>query len=531
MKSQTETRFLTGCGWYESRGRSADSLARAMVRGVLRVACIWLAAVASWAQVPSIAPGGVVPLYSSATTIQPGSWISIFGQNLATSAVTWNGDFPTTLGDVVVTIDGKPGYLWYVSPGQINLQTPDDTARGSVSVVVRTPLGTATSTVTLGEVGPSFSILDGKHVAGIILRSDRSGAYGGGTYDILGPGIGLAFSTVPAKPGDTVELFGVGFGATAPAVSAGRLFSGAAATVNPVQISINGIPVTPLFAGLSSAGLYQFTLTIPPNAGSGDVPVVATVNGVSTPLSSLPLFAAASGVKLQTLTFSSPQVPSGGSIQGTVILGGPAPAGGAAVSLSSALSAVVVPATVVVTAGSTAATFMLSAAAGLLTSQSVPITAVYGGGAIVTTITAVPSSSTQKPVFSSAAFTLTFSPVGYPSGIVGLTVTPDAGNATYSATNSFGVTFTGGTLSNQNQTLTFNTVQLANGPNPFNFLWGGTTMKLTGGSLTVTLKTNVSVANIASGTVSGTLTVTGTLSSGTTVTASGAVSGPFNALL
>ena len=77
----------------------------------------------------------------------------------------------------------KPAYLWFVSPTQINLQDPDDTATGIVNAVVTTPNGTATSTVTLAPFGPSFSVLDGKHVAGIILRSDGSGAYAGGTYD------------------------------------------------------------------------------------------------------------------------------------------------------------------------------------------------------------------------------------------------------------------------------------------------------------------------------------------------------------
>jgi hypothetical protein len=41
--------------------------------------------------------------------------------------------------------------------------------------------------VTLAEFAPSFLLRDNKHVAGIIPRSDGSGAYGGGTYDILGP--------------------------------------------------------------------------------------------------------------------------------------------------------------------------------------------------------------------------------------------------------------------------------------------------------------------------------------------------------
>lgn len=44
---------------------------------------------------PTITANGTVPIYSSVNTIQPGSWISIYGTNLATGTATWNGDFPT----------------------------------------------------------------------------------------------------------------------------------------------------------------------------------------------------------------------------------------------------------------------------------------------------------------------------------------------------------------------------------------------------------------------------------------------------
>jgi uncharacterized protein (TIGR03437 family) len=213
--------------------------------------------------------------------------VSIFGSNLASAATTWNNDFPTTLGGTSVTINNKPAYLWYVSPTQINLQAPDDNAAGSVNVVVTTASGAATSIVNLVQFSPSFSVLDGKHIAGIILRADGSGAYGGGTYDIVGPtGTSLGYRTVAAKAGDTLQLFGVGFGSTNPAVSAGKAFSGAAATTSSVQILINNVPVMPAFSGLTSAGLYQLNLVqIPSGLGVGDVPIRATVGGVQTPSS------------------------------------------------------------------------------------------------------------------------------------------------------------------------------------------------------------------------------------------------------
>jgi len=233
---------------------------------------------------PSITSGGIVPVGSTVATIQSGEWVSIYGSNLASSAVTWNGKFPTSLGGTSVTINGKSAYLSFVSPGQINLQAADDTATGTVLVGVTTASGSAASTVTLAQFGPSFLLLDTKHVAGIIVRANGSGPYGGGTYDIIGPsGASLGYSTVAARAGDAVELFGTGFGPTNPAVPAGVTFSGAAPTTNPVTLYINGVSVTPAFAGLSGAGLYQINFTVPSSLGTGDVSLVATVGGVQTP--------------------------------------------------------------------------------------------------------------------------------------------------------------------------------------------------------------------------------------------------------
>jgi uncharacterized protein (TIGR03437 family) len=237
---------------------------------------------------PTIRGGGVVPIFGSANTIQPGEWISVYGANLASGTATWNGDFPVSLGGASVTINGKAAYLMYVSPDQINLQAPDDVTLGTVSVVVTTAAGSATSIVTLSQFAPSFSLLettkDGSgYVAGIILRSDGSGTHGGGAYDILGPtGNFFGYPTVAAKAGDIVELFGVGFGPTTPDVPAGAAFTGAASVNNPVDLYINDLIVQPSFVGLSSAGLYQINLTVPSGLGAGPVPIQCFAGGVQT---------------------------------------------------------------------------------------------------------------------------------------------------------------------------------------------------------------------------------------------------------
>lgn len=236
------------------------------------------------ANTPVVFTNGVVPLYSAAPVIQPGSWISIYGSQLATQSAIWNNDFATKLAGVTVKIDNKPGYLLSVSPGQINLQAPDDTFTGPVNVVVSTPNGTATSSVTLAPYGPSLSVLGGTpYAAAEIVTVDGSGAYGNGTYDILGPTGAFPFNTRPVKPGEVLELFGVGFGPTKPAVPAGAFYAGSAPTTSQVSVTIGGKPAAVSFSGITFAGGYQINVAVPPDIGSGNQQVLASVGGMTTP--------------------------------------------------------------------------------------------------------------------------------------------------------------------------------------------------------------------------------------------------------
>jgi uncharacterized protein (TIGR03437 family) len=238
------------------------------------------------APAPIITANGVVPVYSTVSTVQPGEWIAIYGANLGPAApVNWNGDFPTELGGTSVSIDGIAAYLYYVSAGQVNVQVPDDANIGrAVTVKVTVGSQSVSSNVNLASVAPSFALLgDNLHVAGIILRKDGSGAFGNGVYDIIGPASNsLGYKTVPARAGDNIELFGFGFGPTTPNVPAGQVFNGAASTTNKVTLTIGTTTVVTSFVGISQAGTYQFNLTVPAGLGTGDVAVAASVTGVST---------------------------------------------------------------------------------------------------------------------------------------------------------------------------------------------------------------------------------------------------------
>jgi uncharacterized protein (TIGR03437 family) len=204
---------------------------------------------------------GVVNAASFVAGIQPGSWVAIFGQNLAAATRTMvasdvvSGQLPTSLGGVTVNIDGRAAFVYYVSPGQVNVLAPADTTQGAVSVTLTNSAGTsAAASATLLPQSPAFFA--------------SSGAV-------------AAVPAGPVKPGDTVELYGTGFGPTSPTVSPGTVFSGSAPVTGTVTVTIGGVPALVSYAGLVGAGLYQINVTVPALA-NGTYPVLAQVAGASS---------------------------------------------------------------------------------------------------------------------------------------------------------------------------------------------------------------------------------------------------------
>ena len=212
-----------------------------------------------------------------------GSWISIFGENLAPTARTWRPDeivdgiFPTQLDGVRVLINGRPAAIFFISPGQLNVQAPDDTAVGPVLVeVIRDGIGRASETADLREAAPAFFMFDpdGRK----FITAVHTDGFFVGKPDLFGG----ALPARPAQPGDVILIFGTAFGLTDPPVEAGRLFSGAAPLKADVRILFGGIEADVLFAGLSGAGLNQFNVVVPDLLQGGDIQVVAETLGQRT---------------------------------------------------------------------------------------------------------------------------------------------------------------------------------------------------------------------------------------------------------
>jgi hypothetical protein len=76
-------------------------------------------------------------------TIAPNTWVEIKGSGLSLtgdSRIWQTTDFvgnqlPTQLDGVSATVNGKPAYLYYISPSQVNILTPPDAIPGAVQVV------------------------------------------------------------------------------------------------------------------------------------------------------------------------------------------------------------------------------------------------------------------------------------------------------------------------------------------------------------------------------------------------------------
>jgi uncharacterized protein (TIGR03437 family) len=210
-----------------------------------------------------------------------GAWISIFGSSLSTTTRDWSGAigldgaFPTSLDGVSVQIDGKPAFVYYVSPNQLNVQAPDlEGKTGPLPVVVRTRSG-----ASLAQTATAYRELPGLFTYVLDDRTFVAAVKANG--NIIGPA-GYAGVT-PAQPGEIVQLFGTGFGPTDPAVTPGRVFTGSAPLVDRVRVRIGGILVTPTFQGLVSSGLYQLNVQVPPGLGSGEHLVDMSINSVSIP--------------------------------------------------------------------------------------------------------------------------------------------------------------------------------------------------------------------------------------------------------
>jgi uncharacterized protein (TIGR03437 family) len=175
-------------------------------------------------------------------------------------------------------VNNKPAFISYVSPEQINAQAPTDGTVGTVNVQV-TNNGVTSKTITtrLQNFSPAFFLWPGSYA--VATHVDFSLAVKEDAFPSV--------SSVPAKPGEVIILWGTGFGPTKPSFPAGRLVPSDQiyALANTPTVTINGKVAQFLGGALTpnTAGLYQITVRVPPGAPDGDLPVMVQIGGVTSP--------------------------------------------------------------------------------------------------------------------------------------------------------------------------------------------------------------------------------------------------------
>jgi uncharacterized protein (TIGR03437 family) len=197
------------------------------------------------------------------TGISPGEIITLYGTNLGPTPVVTltldpTGTFVTTsLDGTQVTFNGFPGPMYFTSDGQIAVVVPYEIAGQSTATVVVSYLGLEAGPIQFNVVPatPGLYTLNesGQGDAAIRRYSDSS----------------VISASNPASVGDTLELYGEGYGVASPSTS---LADGTVVeTVLPVPAAtttllIDGQPVNTLYAGGAGGdvnGVLQINFVVP----------------------------------------------------------------------------------------------------------------------------------------------------------------------------------------------------------------------------------------------------------------------------
>src|ERR1700722_10199688 len=195
----------------------------------------------------------------------PGSILSVFGTGLAPSIQTASSiPLPLSAMGVAVLVNGIAAPLYYVAPGQLNVQIPYETVVGSSEEISINNNGKVTT--------QSFQV--------------RTAAPG-----IFTNSAGALVPTSSAALGQEIAFYITGAGAVSPAVSDGAAPADSTPIANlpkPLQsttVTIGGAVAAIDFIGIPEGlvGVTQINVQVPNGIGAGPQSVVVTVDGVASP--------------------------------------------------------------------------------------------------------------------------------------------------------------------------------------------------------------------------------------------------------
>jgi len=214
--------------------------------------------------------------------IAANTWVALMGSALAPVPGNWSfagTTLPTQVGGVGVTVNGEAAPVSYVSNTQINFLVPMDIAPGAVQIqTTNNGLTSATVQTTAKLTAPSF----------FTIGSNPQGGYSyiaatHADFSLIGPaGLITGVTTTPAAPGETIVLYGTGFGATDPAAPNGQTIPSPLMLAVWPTVYVDAMQAQVDYAGLVGPGLYQLNVTLPAGLTSGDHFVVALLGDAAT---------------------------------------------------------------------------------------------------------------------------------------------------------------------------------------------------------------------------------------------------------
>ncbi|HLH15698.1 MAG TPA: hypothetical protein VKX45_00685 [Bryobacteraceae bacterium] len=225
---------------------------------------------------PSVSAGGVVNTANYTAAVAPGGLISVFGKNLAASAVTPGTPLPGVLGGTCVTLNNAPLPLIATSDGQINAQIPPTLAAGRYPLVVHSigaQAASAAIAVTVAKYAPAIFM-------------DANGAY------IFHQDGTRVDQNHPATRDEPLTVYATGLGVT----TGGRVTAGMPAPSSPLAVTapvqlffgnptIKQAAVIVDWSGLMPGyiGVYQINARIPGFHLNGNgLPVTLRIGGVNS---------------------------------------------------------------------------------------------------------------------------------------------------------------------------------------------------------------------------------------------------------
>jgi uncharacterized protein (TIGR03437 family) len=231
--------------------------------------------------------------------LAPGTIATIFGTGLTrgVSGVVQASTIPLpfSIQGTSVLVNGIPAPLYAVAnvngQEQIDFQVPWEVQGGpipeqpqNIYKITTQPI-VSIVVVNNGALSPAMQALF-YDLQPVILTA---GAFAVAVHSDYS----LVTAQSPAQTGETIAIYGIGFGAVTPQVATGApAGSSPPSTMNTTPvISIGGQNATVRFSGLTpgSVDLYQFNFVVPTGLGSGNLPALISVGGQLSNIFSIPV--------------------------------------------------------------------------------------------------------------------------------------------------------------------------------------------------------------------------------------------------